>query len=382
MATNTLVSGYDPIMYAQEALIQLENALGMARRVHMGYDAERRSFRRGSTVSIKRPSTFTAQDAPSSAQNLDPGEEQVDLNYWREVKFAPTDKDLAIGSEAIINDHIRPAAYALANDIDTKLSALYKDIPWYEDVESTPAISDLTNVRKVLFNNGVPLDDPSRVHCMIDGTLEAAYLANSAFSQWQGAGPSGEQTQMRGSLGTKFGMEIFANQNVQSHTPGVAADATGALTGDYAAGVTSIEVDEVTNAGTFKAGDTLVIAGNTQRYSITADATASGTGVVTLSIFPALVQAYSENDVVTIELDTHTANLAFHRNAFCLVTAPLSEMGNELGAKIVTVQDPITGLSLRHRMFYDGDSSAVVVALDVLYGVKTLDANLAARLRG
>jgi hypothetical protein len=52
-------------------------------------------------------------------------------------------------------------------------------------------------------------------------------------------------------------------------------------------------------------------------------------------------------------------------------------MGSELGAKIATITDPITGLSIRSRLFYVGDSSAVKVALDVLYGVKTLDPNLA-----
>ena len=61
--------------------------------------------------------------------------------------------------------------------------------------------------------------------------------------------------------------------------------------------------------------------------------------------------------------------------------APLSELGGQLGAKIATVADPQTGLSLRSRLFYDGSNSKVIVALDVLYGVKTLEPNRAVRLR-
>ena len=60
--------------------------------------------------------------------------------------------------------------------------------------------------------------------------------------------------------------------------------------------------------------------------------------------------------------------------------APLPELPDELGAKVATVSDPVTGLSVRSRIYYVGDSSEVHVALDVLYGVKTLDNNMAVRL--
>lgn len=371
---------YNPYFYANEALIQLEKVLGMAGRVHRGYDEERRSFGKGEYINIRRPSTFTAQNAPSSAQNVATGSVQLQLAYWREVKFELTDKELSFTSERIIDEHIRPAAYALADDIDQKLAALYKDVPWYHDLNADASIdtTDITDVREVLFDNKVPLRDIGRIHYMIDGTLENKFLGLTAFSQQQGAGDRGVMTQMTGSLGTKFGMEIFANQNTPTHTAGTCADATGALTANASAGATSIAVDSVTSGGTVKAGDTLVIAGNTQRYAITADATFTG-GSGTLSITPALVTDYSTSDVVTIRIDSHVANLAFHRNAFALATAPLTTIGNELGAKIASVTDPITGLALRSRLFYEPNDSAVNVALDILYGVKTLDPNLAAR---
>ena len=60
--------------------------------------------------------------------------------------------------------------------------------------------------------------------------------------------------------------------------------------------------------------------------------------------------------------------------------APLSDMGGMLGAKIATVQDPITGLTLRSRIFYDGDKSLVKVALDALWGVAVLNPNRCVRM--
>ena len=77
---------YDPIFYAQEALIHLENALGLANRVHRGYDEERKSFGKGQTISIRKPSTFTVEDAPSTAQDLDTEYVDITLNNWKEVK--------------------------------------------------------------------------------------------------------------------------------------------------------------------------------------------------------------------------------------------------------------------------------------------------------
>lgn len=368
---------YDPLFYAQEGLIALEKALGFAGRVYRGIEKDPQQ--KGSVIAISRPSTFVAQDAPSTAQDLTPGNVNVTLAFWKEVKFSLTDKELTFTTEKIIEDHIRPAAYALADDIDQRLALLYKDIPWYITTTSPAAVADITNARKVLFNNRVPMD-PAMLRGVIDGTLEAEFLNLEAFSQAQGAGDVGVATQQRGTLGQKFGIEWSANQNVATHTAGVSADATGTLTGAHALGATSITIGAITIGGTLKKGDTLVIAGNAQRYAATADVTADGAGAAVIPITPPLVQAYSNASVVTIALVSGVQNLAFHRNAFALAMAPLTTIGNQLGARIESVTDPITGLALRSRMFYVGDTSKVYVALDVLYGLQTLDPNLAVRI--
>jgi hypothetical protein len=46
-----------------------------------------------------------------------------------------------------------------------------------------------------------------------------------------------------------------------------------------------------------------------------------------------------------------------------------------------TVTDDQTGLSIRSRMAYDDDNAKVKVTLDILYGVKTLEPNLAVRIQ-
>lgn len=378
-----VLSVYDPLFYAQEALILLEKALGLGARVHRGYDATPQQ--KGSIINIRKPSTFTAQDAPGSDQSIAADYVAITLNKWREVKFALSDKELAFTKEDIIREHIRPAAYALADDVDQYIAAFYKQVPWYFDVAggpgSTLVLNDLSGVRGILRNNAVPdLNDPAMVHLMIGGAEEGALLP--LIAPFTMSGPQGSPTLQRGTIGSIFGMETFVNQNRPTHVPGVAADATGTLTGAHAKGATTVTIGGVTDGGTVKIGDSFVIAGGTQRYVFMEDATATGGNLTSVDIFPKLAQAFSGSEVVTINLDAHAANLAFHRNAFALATAPLSEMGGQLGARIATITSQESALSIRSRVWYVGDSSAVKVGLDLLYGGTVLDPNLAARLRG
>lgn len=372
-ATNTL-GNYDETFFAQEALIQLEKVLGLAGRVYRDYNTN--PAVKGDTIQVRRPSTFTAQSAPSSDQNLNTESIAVVVNRWEEVKFSLTDKDLSLTSDRIITDHIRPAAVALADIIDQDGAALYKGIPWHSTMSATPVLSDITKLKKQMFDNKVPLADESMLHLMIGGSEQMAFQnAMTTLSNPQASGLRD------GSLGRLYGFDTWANQNIPFHTSGVAADATGTIDGVNAVGATSIAFSAVTAGITWKNGDSFSIAGDSQRYVFSADGTdADGSGAVA-TISPPLKQATAGTEVITIFLGgaAKEQNLAFHRNFACLATAPLSDMGKNLGAKIAVISDPITGISLRSRMFYVGDTSTVKVALDVLYGWKLLDQNLAVR---
>ena len=373
---------YNPIFYANEALILLENALGMGNRVHRGFEAERNSFERGEVINIRKPSTFTAQDAPSSDQNVTTETVPLTLAFWKEVKFSLSDKELAFTGDRIIEDHIQPAAYALADFVDVTLAGLYKDVPWFHDLEATTAVTDITGVKRVQFDNKVPQGQGQPLHYMIGGALQEGFENLTAFTQWQGQGPEAASAQRTGHLGNKYGYELFANQNVQTHTKGTIDDLDCLTVGTPAVGATTITFDAVSLAGTVVPGDSFVIAGNTQRYAITNTVTAASNAFTGVTFTPALAAAPGDGIAVTVRAETGTENLAFHRNAFALAMAPLPQHGQKLGAQVKTIQDQTTGLSIRSRMFYDGDNSKVKVALDILFGVKTLDPNLACRGSG
>lgn len=392
---NTL-SAYNPVFYATEAQMALEKALGMAARVYRGFDDEQTSRQYGDTITMRVPGSFSAQDAPSSAQDITATSVSMVLDQWKEVKFALTDKELAYSSQRIIDEHIRPAAYALADKIDQSLALLYKDVPWYADASSPITAADITGVRKILFNNKVPLNDPSMLSFMVDGTAEKELLDISAFTQNQGGGDAAIASQISGFLGSRYGLNFFANQNVQTATSATVADLAGAVNNGagYAAGIKTIAVDGVSISAALKAGDIMVVSGHTQQYVLTADATADGAGAIaSLSFFGSpnvaqggLESAVTDNQVVTFVLSggsgaSKVQNLAFHRNAFALGVARLPDFMDGQGVRAFATPVDGSALSVRARTWADGNNSKFYVALDVLYGLKTLDGNKAVRFR-
>lgn len=387
MPTNTL-GYYDPAFYANEALIHLRKALGFANTVHLGFDAERRSFGRGDVINIKRPSTFSAQNAPSTAQDMKTESVQIALDQWKEVKFSLTDKEMAYTGDQIITDHIAPAAYALADKIDQDGCALIKQIPQSSLTAAAATVENLLDARRILMSNAVPMSDPSRLSVMVTPVIEQQLLNLSAFSQWQGSGAVGTDAQVTGAIGGRFGFgRIFANQNVPSHTGGTASTTSVLAKGAYLAGVSTMTLDAASLTGTVVPGDILTVGG--RLYAITNTVTAASNELVGVTFTPALEADVSDNAAVTLNVTTVIGeNVAYHRDAFALAMARLPDYSNTglfgtaaLGAQVASVQDPVTGLAMRSRIYYVGNDSAVHVALDVLYGWKVLNPRMATRLR-
>lgn len=374
MATNTY-GAYNETFFAQEALPLLENALGLAGRIYRELESDTKE--NGDTTTIRKPSTFTAQDAPSTAQNLNTSKVDLKLDQWKEVKFELTDKDRALTREKIISDHIRPAAYALANQCDQSLATLITRLPWYTQLSSTFDIKDLAKATEVLFANGVKLDDTANIFGMVDGSLKTEILSYMAGKNMSG---SGVDNARRGALSELMGVNWFANQNTPKFTTNTLVDGVGALTANAALGATTIAIGSIDTTGSVVKGDTFSIAGVTQRFTVTAPATAAGGAIAALAFEPALPVAVLSGAVVTFHTlsAAKTANVVFHRNFAALKFAPLPD--DMPGVQVSTVTNPELGISVRARIFYEGNNSKMFVALDCLYGFQLLDANMGTRV--
>ena len=382
---NTL-GAYDPVWFANTALDLLYENLGMALAVHRGYD--RTPQEKGSTIQIRRPGTFESKpmggsnDGANKAQDVSTETLEIKLDQWEGVTYALRDDELTYARETIIQEHIEPAVMALAIKIDASLCGLWNRVPWVVDAAETGAVTDFTNCDRVLFDNKVP---EAMRYLMVNGERKAAYQALPVFHQ-ANTSSDGEMTQRTGFLGDKFGFNIFANQNVVKRTLTTGGTAltgfVGAASAAQTAGQSSLAVDGLgPAAGVVDAGTTFSIAGQSQRY-VTTEATPLASGGGTLNFFPVLEANVANNAVVT--LHNHSGrpseNLAFHRTAFALAMAPLSLIGDGMGAAIHATSDPRTNLSLRARTWYDADNSRFKVGVDALWGQRVLNENRAVRL--
>lgn len=373
---NLITAGeaYDPYFYANEALRQLNKVLGMARLVYRGFD--RTPQDRGSIIKLRRPDKYTAQAMPIalvSAEDTEPEYIQVDLDQWYGTMMKITDLELTYTRDRFVNEHIGPLAIGVADKIDQSVIGLQNFVGWYHVRNATSPFEDFPDVRKIMFENQNP-GSPRRYG--VGAGLQNLYEKDSIFVQANTSADAG-QLQRSGLLTQKFGFDIFANQNFTGHTAGTIADTAGSATGVQAKGSTTLVVGDLTNAETVKAGASLTIAGFTQRYAITSDATVAA-GSATFSISPALQAATAGAEVVTIrDVSATERGVAFHPEAFALAMVPLSSMGNGAGARIGTAVDPIVGLALRSTVFYDPGTAANYARIDALWGRRCLDPNLA-----
>ena len=389
------LGNFNTPLYAVAALDILMGYLGAPKRVNRRYEEERKAFGRGETVNIRRPSTFTVYDAPLAAGSVDDLATEsvaITLNQYKETKFKVTDREIATSTDAVIKEHIRPMAYAHANAIDRAILAQSYLIPHCQQITassiSTPAV--LTTADRIMRENGVPDDGPDRRHYAASPTVWEKLLGLTSFTQWQGSGESGVSAQQTASIGQKFGFNPFATNNGLSVAAQTSPTITaGAVNGAHAKGATSVALDATTLTGTLKAGMVIQIgtaastegtAYNQQLYAITADVTAAG-NAATVSISPPLRAAVADNTTFTQKVNGGAAafrtDLAFHSDALALVMAPLPGMA--MGADVQTVTDEKTGISLRLRLFYDGNAAAHYCSMDVLYGLQVLNADMAVR---
>jgi hypothetical protein len=293
------------------------------------------------------------------------------LDKLLDVSFEVTSEQLTMDIADFSSQLLQPAMQSFAQKIDLYLLGLYKDVPYATGTAGTTPddISDITNARMVLNENLVPMISRRLV---IDPEAENAFLQIAAFHE--------------ASLGRKFGFDIYTDQNVLTHTKGTLA--VGGGTNPKIVPKTATDAGSVsivlavtggtspTLTGTLAVGDILTIAGNL--YVVTEAATAES-NEITAKIRPGLKADAATTDTVTLT-DSHTASLAFHRNAFALVTRPLAlPKGLANGQKAVVSYD---GFGLRVIYDYNSQYKKDVVSIDMLCGVKTLDPVLACRLMG
>lgn len=281
---NTILT---PDIIAREALMVLRNNAVMANLVHRDYSDEFVAGV-GDTITIRKPATFEAKEYEGSivVQDANEGNVTVIMDKLLDVSFAVTSKELTMDIASFSEQLLVPAMQAFQDKIDSYLLGLQSDIT--NRVSASGVIqNDIVDARKYLTANAAPLTERRFVY---GSDTEADLLKTELFVSAEKVGDEG--TALReASLGRKFGMDFYVDQNA----------------------------------------DTLAI-----------DA------------------------------------MAFHKNAFALVTRPLALPQGAAKAAIVNYD----GFGLRVVYGYDMDKKTDTISIDMLCGVKTLDAKLASVVAG
>jgi len=380
---NTLLT---PTIIAREALVRLESTQVMGGLVHTEYSKEFKQV--GDTITVRKPAVFTADEFSTtiSAQNVTEASVSVTLDIHADVSVEITTKELSLDIVDFGAQVIDGAVIAINELVDQKLCALYKDVFAFTGASGTTpsALSDITDPMKVLNIAKVPM---AQRRIVFDPISQAELLQLDSLVEVDKSGWN--QGLRNANMGRVMGFDTYMDQNVTTHTAGDYTALTDLTSnGIQAVGATTFNIESAagTSTDTVLEGDIFTIETGSAagQYVVTADSAAAVAGAVTVSIYPALRGATADTDTVAFADETagaHIPSLAFHRNAFALVSAPLAVPLGATNASAYTAQLP-NGLSMRVVMGYDNDSKKNLISFDCLFGVKTLYPELACRILG
>ena len=405
-------------MLVQRLLLDLKNQLTFSRNVFTGYRDEYHAvggFKKGATVRVQLPNRYRAKDGAT----IDPVETEernatvvVDTQKHVALRFTATEMTLDI--EAFSRKHLVPAAITLANKVDNDGMDLYKDI--YNHV-GTPGTTPktygvITKAAERLDNEAIMSKgrngvwSPGAIWSLADGELK------SVFDQ-----PNVRKLTEEGFQGQTYaGIDMWMDQNVKSHTVGTYGGAPKVKTVS-SEGDTSIALKEFNAADTLNDGDIITIAtvagvnpisgdewedAQLRQFVVTADATADGSGDMTVSVLPKIYSSAADEDFLPIQTVNnlpavgdevtivtgasgakHAQNLIFRPEAFALTMVPF-ERPRSAGQSVSWAQatDEDIGLSITISDSWDATNFRNITRADILYGWDTIQPEYAVRVTG
>lgn len=205
---NTILT---PDIIAREALMVLRNNAVMANLVHRDYSSEFTGAV-GDEITIRKPATFVANEYNGSIAVQDATESGVTVKMDKhlDVSFAVTAKQMTMDIADFSKQLLVPAMQAFADKVDKYLIALEAEAT-SRHAHTTGAITpaDIVAARKFLTENAAPLADRRFV---VGADAEADLLNNELFVSAEKVGST--ETLKEASLGRKFGMDIYVDQNI------------------------------------------------------------------------------------------------------------------------------------------------------------------------
>lgn len=361
---------------ARQVLIRLLENLVMPMLIFKDFSKE--FAKEGQTIQVKIPPVFDAKDFDRATgievQDIFVGTVPVTLNKIADVTVEMSAEELALDIDSQTGlMTLEGMGVAIASKINRACLALYKDIPYHNGVAGTTpdALSDLAAIIKDLNDRNVPLAPRNAVW---DSSAHSKLIQIDNLVK---VNESGDNIALKNAeIGKIYGLNNYMSQAVATHVAGGATAATTPkVKGEVAAGATTMAIDAVALAGKLLKGDLMVIA-NVQ-YVVTEDTLdAAANEIAVVKFYPPAPAAKIANDATITFPDAtaggHTANLAFHPQAFAFVTRPM-----ELPKDKESYYAEFNGIGVRVVSGYDMKYKKTVTSVDVLYGLQSVYKELA-----
>jgi hypothetical protein len=393
--SNTILT---PTAVTREALRILHQKLNFVGSITREYDDSfaKSGAKIGDSLKIRLPNEYTvrtgatlsAQDTTETSTTLQVATQKgVDLNF--------TSTDLTLSLDDFSKRIIDPAMSVLAATIEADALSMYKDVNQQIDNQGSAA-----TLAKVLAGRKRLVDSLARGNkTALLNTQDNVDLVDALKGLFQDSGQISKQYR-EGMMGRTAGFDFYENTLIPSHTVGTKAG-TPLTNGADQSGASLITDGWTASSAILKQGDVFTIAGvfdvhpetkatmsSLKQFVVTADVSADGSGNATIAISPSIVASGARQNVsaaagdgkaITVSGTASTAHgisLLYAPEAFAFATADLvMPEGVDFARREV-----MDGISMRIVRQYDINNDKFPCRLDVLYGYKTLRAQLAARL--
>ena len=392
-------------MITRKALQILDNNLVITRNVNRQYD---NSFavegaKIGSTLRIRLPDRALVTDG-AALQVQDDNEQFTTLSVssQKHIGVNFTSAELTMQLDDFADRVLKPRISQLAASIDADVANAYKSIGQSVGTPgTTPGTSlVLLQAQQKLNESAAGMSpryatvNPAANAGLVEG-MKGLFNPTDTISKQFKNGMMGT-----GVLGYD---EINMSQSIKVLTTGTRTNGTVTST-ISAQGTSTLSLSGVGASATIKQGEVFTIAGvfavnpqtrestgSLQQFVVTADAVASGGGVASVTVFPAIytaVHALATVDSFPVATAAVTfvgsassqypQNLVYHKDAITFATADLLlPQGVDMASRAVH-----NGISLRIVRQYDINNDRMPCRIDVLYGYSVIRPQMAARVWG
>lgn len=353
----------------------------------------------GDTIYISKPARYvptTTFDITSAIQGSTEEKVALKADIISTVGLDADSLEFAYEAELkeYVNRIVQPAVSSIAQDVEQRMlqKATQATFNLVGTAGSTTfEVDDILSAREKMSKFLAPKDDGR--YFLHDSTA-GRKAVGARKGLFQNASEVGKQYKS-GFVGQADGYNWMESELIYNHTNG--ADVTGvAIEADVltpATGASSIGVDGLTNTtGTVKKGTVFTIADVyavhpitkeklpfLQQFVVTADAAGDASTYATLNISPTIygptsgslqnVNALPTDEAALVFVGaastTYTQNLAYHKNAFRMVSLPLIMPSKAEFAEQKTV-DGITVAIIRD---FDVKTRKMITRLDFLGGI-------------